>query len=96
MFIKSPLNSANWRSTIVTYLHTFVTMSSDVRILFAQKLKAIRQERNLSQLELALMCDVDRTYIGRIETLKRVPSLVILQKIADGLGMPLTQLVKFD
>lgn len=71
-------------------------MSGDVRILFAQKLKAIRQERNLSQLELALMCDVDRTYIGRIETLKRVPSLVILQKIADGLGMPLTQLVKFD
>ncbi len=71
-------------------------MSSDVKVLFAKKLKAIREERKLSQLDLALLCDVDRTYIGRIESLKRVPSLVILQKIADGLEIPLWQLVKFD
>lgn len=71
-------------------------MSSDVKVLFAKKLKAIREERKLSQLDLALLCDVDRAYIGRIESLKRVPSLVILQKIADGLEIPLWQLVKFD
>ena len=71
-------------------------MSSDVRKLFANRLKAIRAERNLSQLDLALLCNVDRTFIGRIETLKRTPSLVILQKIADGLGMELWQLLKFD
>lgn len=71
-------------------------MSSDVRKLFANRLKAIRAERNLSQLDLALLCNVDRTFIGRIETLKRTPSLVILQKIADGLGMELWQLLKFN
>lgn len=71
-------------------------MSSDVKKLFADKLRSIRNERKLSQLELALMCDVDRTYIGRIETMKRTPSLVILQKIADGLEMPLWELVKFN
>jgi len=70
-------------------------MSRDVRKLFAEKLRAIRVERNLSQLDLALMCELDRTYIGRIETMKRTPSLVVLEKIANGLDIELSELVKF-
>lgn len=70
-------------------------MSRDVKKLFADKLKAIRAERNLSQLDLALLCELDRTYIGRIETMKRTPSLVVLEKIASGLGIELSELVKF-
>lgn len=71
-------------------------MSSDVQKKFARKLYLIRESRGLSQEELAFMCGVDRTYIGRIERLERNPSLVILQKIADGLGMPLIELLTFD
>ncbi|HIS82499.1 TPA: helix-turn-helix transcriptional regulator [Candidatus Scatenecus faecavium] len=71
-------------------------MSSNVKLLFAEKLKSMRKERGLSQLELALRSNVDRTYIGRIESLERVPSLIILQKIADGLEIPLWQLLKFE
>ena len=71
-------------------------MSSDVRKLFAKKLKAIRNERGLSQEELALLCGVDRTYIGRIERLERNPSLEVLQKIADGIGISLLDLLDFD
>ena len=56
----------------------------------------MRKERGLSQLELALRSNVDRTFIGRIESLERVPSLIILQKIADGLEIPLWQLLKFE
>ena len=42
------------------------------------------------------MCGVDRTYVGRIERMERTPSLVVLQKFADGLGMSLIELLKFD
>lgn len=70
-------------------------MSSNVRLKFANKLKLIRKERNLSQEALAMLCNVDRTYIGRIEQLKRNPSLEILQKIADGLNIELHELLKF-
>lgn len=68
----------------------------DVTKKFANKLKKIREERNLSQEDLALLCDIDRTYIGRIERLERKPTIVILEKIANGLGIKLTELVDFD
>ncbi len=70
-------------------------MSSEVNIKFAKRLKALRLERTLSQEELASLCGIDRTYIGRLERLERNPSLEILQKIADGLGIELTELLKF-
>ncbi len=68
-------------------------MSSEVLYKFSQKLKTIRQERGLSQEGLALLCNIDRTYVGRIENLKRNPSLEILAKIAEGLGMTLSELL---
>ena len=71
-------------------------MSRDICLQFAKKLKEIRKERSLSQESLALMCGIDRTYIGRIENLKRNPSLAILYKIAKGLGMKLSELLEID
>lgn len=71
-------------------------MVNDIRKMFAERLKFLRQERNLSQEELALLSGIDRTYIGRIETLKRTPSLVILYKISIGLNISLSELLKFD
>ena len=53
----------------------------------------LRQERGLSQEGLALLCNIDRTYVGRLENLKRNRSLEILSKIADGLGMTLSELL---
>ena len=73
--------------------HTFIQMSSEVLYRFSQKLKMLRQERGLSQEGLALLCNIDRTYVGRLENLKRNPSLEILSKIADGLGMTLSELL---
>ena len=71
-------------------------MSSKILIKFAEKLKKLRKERGLSQEALALLCDIDRTYIGRIENMKRNPSLEILNKIAKGLGIRLIELLDFE
>lgn len=68
-------------------------MSRDVKKLFAEKLIKIRQERNLTQEELALLCGIDRTHIGRIERLERTPGLEILDKISIGLNVPLKELL---
>ena len=57
-------------------------MSNDIQKKFANRLKFLRQKRNLSQEDLALLCGIDRTYIGRIERLERKPTIVILDKIA--------------
>lgn len=71
-------------------------MSTNVREKFAIKLRNIRKERNLSQEDLALLCGIDRTHIGRIERMERSPGLEILQKIADGLDITLSELLIFD
>ena len=71
-------------------------MSSKILIKFAEKLKKLRKERGLSQEALALLCDIYRTYIGRIENMKRNPSLEILNKIAKGLGIKLIELLDFE
>ena len=71
-------------------------MSSNVQERFAKKLNLIRKNKGLSQEELAFLCGIDRTYIGRIECCERTPGLVVLQKIADGLNMTLPELLTFD
>lgn len=70
-------------------------MSSEILYKFSQKLKKLRNDRGLSQESLALLCDIDRTYVGRIENMKRNPSLEILAKLADGLGIKLSELLDF-
>ena len=88
---------ANWLSTITIYLHKFIVMSNDnIQAQFANRLIELRKKRNLSQEELALLCGVDRSYIGRIERLERNPSLVILNKIAKGLNMNLSELLNMQ
>lgn len=70
-------------------------MIRDVKKLFAQRLTKLRQERKLTQEELALLCGIDRTHIGRMERLERTPGLEVLDKIAIGLNIPLSKLLDF-
>lgn len=59
--------------------------------------KAIRMqrlERDLSQEQLAELCDMDQTYLSQIERNKRQPSLKTLRKIAKALGLKLSDLVQ--
>jgi len=68
-------------------------MDRDIKKIFAERLVKIRTERGLTQEQLASICGIDRTHIGRIERLERVPGLEILDKIAIGLEIPLSKLL---
>jgi transcriptional regulator with XRE-family HTH domain len=50
--------------------------------------------RGLSQEQLAGICGLDRSYIGGVERGERNPSLMIVERIALGLGMSLAELFK--
>lgn len=68
-------------------------MEKKILNLFAERLKALREAENLSQEAFALKCNIDRTYIGRIERMERNPSLEVLYKIAKGFNITLSQLL---
>ncbi len=65
---------------------------------FCQRLgRRIRQERvrrKISQEYLSLLCQVDRTYIARIEEGKANPTIKILNKISQALKIKLWQLFR--
>jgi len=57
-------------------------------------LKTLREERGLTQVDLANKAKVGRTYIVKLETGdKKNPSLDILKKLAKALGVPVTELL---
>jgi len=51
-------------------------------IIVGDKIKQMREERGLSQKEVALNVDIDRGQYSRIETNKVEPTLSTLEKIA--------------
>ncbi len=66
----------------------------DLQDIFISNLKRFRKERGLTQEKLAELCETETSYIGQIETRKRFPSLVFIEKIADKLKVEPYQLFK--
>lgn len=58
-----------------------------------RKIKLLRVEKNWSQEWLGFKSNLDRTYIGGIERGERNPTVLNLKKIADALGLPLSDLL---
>ena len=59
-----------------------------------EKLAKLRKQKSLSQDDLSSICDVDRTYIARIENGKANPSFKVLVKIARGLKIKVSKLLE--
>jgi len=71
-------------------------MSKDILIVFGARLKKIRKEMNITQVELAYRAQFDRNYIGMLERGERNPSLRSLSRLASACGMTLSTLLKFE
>lgn len=62
--------------------------------LLAKNVGSLRKHIGLSQEELAFQCDIDRTYISKIERGIANPSLLVLFKISDVLQVEIKELLK--
>lgn len=60
---------------------------------FAQVLRDARAEKGLTQEQLAFAADVDRTFVGLLETGKRQPTLSVIFALARSLGIKPEKLV---
>ncbi len=59
-----------------------------------ERLAIERERKNMSQERVAMLSEMDRTYLARIEEGKANPSLKILTKISRALSIKLFSLFK--
>lgn len=69
---------------------------SDKKILtqFGLQIRQLRQDKSVSQEELADMAGVHRTYIGMIERGEKNVTMVTLLRLSEALNVPIDQLTK--
>ncbi|MGD6773361.1 helix-turn-helix domain-containing protein [Staphylococcus simulans] len=59
---------------------------------FGQNIKQIRMRMNMSQSELATKMEISRSYLSDIENGNKNPSINTVKKLADSLGLSVTDL----
>ncbi|MCH4880877.1 XRE family transcriptional regulator [Pseudomonas sp. TMW22090] len=64
-----------------------------LRVQLAENIRLMRRVKNLTQEQLALMAEVDRTYVSQIERCTGNPSLLVLCKLANIFGITTDQLL---
>lgn len=69
-------------------------MSQNTRKAIGNRIRELRKSQKLSQQKLALMVNVERSYLAKIEGGKRNPSLECIEKISKGLGLSLEEFFK--
>lgn len=64
----------------------------DVLVEFGKRVRALRGELGLSQEKFAAECGLDRTYLGGVERGERNIALRNIAKIAEALGVSISDL----
>ncbi|MFG1301944.1 helix-turn-helix transcriptional regulator [Xanthobacter sp. V3C-3] len=62
----------------------------DVRARVGQNVQKLRRDRDLSQEELAHRANVHQTYLSGVESGKRNPSVMVLERIAIALEVDIS------
>ena len=61
--------------------------------ILGRNVRRLRQQRAMTQEQLAFDAEIDLTYLGGIERGKRNPSLFVMARIAEALSVPLPKLL---
>lgn len=63
-----------------------------ITVELGARIKELRNQKGLSQEKFALDIGMDRTYFASVEAGKRNIAIINIKKIADGLGVTLSEL----
>ena len=67
-----------------------------MKVLFGRRVRQLRKEKGVSQEAFAHEIKIDRSYFGSIERGERNVSLENICLIAAGLGVPPSELLRFN
>lgn len=66
----------------------------DPGLAFGRVLRTARKDASLTQEQLALSADIDRTFVSLMERGERQPTVRVLFKLAAALQVPPAQLIQ--
>ena len=66
----------------------------NIKVKIGERIRELRIKNGFSQEKLALLSDLDRTYIPSIESGKRNISITVLDRISNAFGMTVSELTK--
>lgn len=64
----------------------------EFQIALGKRIRQLREDKNLSQAELAALCNFEKSNMNRIEAGRTCPSSFTLYKISTGLGVQLSDI----
>ena len=67
---------------------------SPALLALGQAIRRVRQQRGISQEQLALLAEVDRSYVGRVERGDNNVAILTLTKLAKALGITVAKLAQ--
>jgi transcriptional regulator with XRE-family HTH domain len=68
---------------------------SQIARILGEKIKSLRVERDLSQEQLSLKADINKSFMGEIERGTRSPTVKTLEKVVNALGISFEELFSF-
>ena len=63
-------------------------------VALGEAIRRIRVSKGISQEKLALLAEVDRSYLGRVERGDNNVTVLTLRKLAKALGVSLAKLIR--
>jgi transcriptional regulator with XRE-family HTH domain len=69
------------------------TQKCGAQLLFALNMKRVRLEKKLTQEKVAEGADLHPNYVSSVERGERNISICNIERIADALGVPMTELL---
>lgn len=79
---------------ILLVMDSFILGSENMK--FGQNIKQIRKRMNMSQKELATKMEISQSYLSDIESGRKNLSIKTVKKLADSLGLSVTDLFNDD
>jgi len=67
-----------------------------LQLAIGKRVKMLREERGIPQQDLAAKCNIEKSNLSRLEAGGTNPTLYTLKKIADNLGVSLSDIVNLE
>jgi len=68
----------------------------DLQKAIGKRIKVLREDRNIPQQVLAAKCNVEKSNFSRLEAGNTNPTIYTLYKIAEHIGVSVSELTKID